>query len=186
MDRFEASFELTSSETANLLAVHPSTVKRWCNEGDLTSEVTPGGHRRIPIDAAVTFAQDKGIRTVLTPFHPYEPHVWTALRGVEERDSFDALHELGLQWARRGEFERLEQLFLALGRGESLSFCAFCDRGLRGLLQRVGQYNTCRLEAEDFERRLFEWAYPSIASARRQEGRPYPGLTEGGEIIRDW
>ncbi|MDE3001858.1 MAG: tRNA (guanosine(18)-2'-O)-methyltransferase TrmH [Gemmatimonadota bacterium] len=50
----------------------------------------------------------------------------------------------------------------------------------------AGLYNTCRLEAEDFERRLFEWAYPSIASARRQEGRPYPGLTEGGEIIRDW
>lgn len=177
MDRFEASFELTSSETANLLAVHPSTVKRWCNEGDLTSEVTPGGHRRIPIDAAVTFAQDKGIRTVLTPFHPYEPHVWTALRGVEERDSFDALHELGLQWARRGEFERLEQLFLALGRGESLSFCAFCDRGLRGLLQRVGQeWQNGRMRVGD-EHMISQAITGALLTMRREwlDNRPRNG-----------
>lgn len=50
----------------------------------------------------------------------------------------------------------------------------------------AGLYDTCRLDPEDFERRLFEWAYPSLASARRQEGRAYPGLTEAGEIIRDW
>ena len=50
----------------------------------------------------------------------------------------------------------------------------------------AGLYDTCRLENEDFERRLFEWAYPSLASARRREARAYPGLTEAGEIIRDW
>lgn len=130
--------ELTSTETASLLDVHPSTVKRWCNDGELESDQTPGGHRRIRIDKAVDFARRRGIRTVLTPFHPFEPHVWTALRAATEDGSFEPLHGLALQWARRGEFERLEQLYLALGREESLSFVEFCDRAVRGLMTSVG------------------------------------------------
>lgn len=50
----------------------------------------------------------------------------------------------------------------------------------------AGLYDVSRLSADDFERRLFEWAYPSLASARRREGRPYPSLSSDGEIIRDW
>lgn len=50
----------------------------------------------------------------------------------------------------------------------------------------AGMYDESRLAPDDFERHLFEWAYPSIASARRREGRPYPELTDGGEIIPDW
>lgn len=139
MDRIDRSVELTSSETASLLEVHPSTVKRWCNEGELHSDVTPGGHRRIPIGAAVDFARSRGIRTVLHPFHPFEPHVWTALKSVEESGSFERLTALALQWARRGEFERLEQLILALGRSPDIRFCDLCDHAIRGLMVRVGE-----------------------------------------------
>ena len=99
--------ELTSTEAAELLDVHPSTIKRWCNDGELDFEQTPGGHRRIRVDTAVDFARQRGIRTLLTPFHPFEPHVWTALRDVEEGGSYGALHSLALQLARRGEFNRL-------------------------------------------------------------------------------
>lgn len=48
-----------------------------------------------------------------------------------------------------------------------------------------GMYDESRLAPEDFERRLFEWAYPSIAAARRRGGRPYPSLSHDGEILRD-
>lgn len=51
--------------------------------------------------------------------------------------------------------------------------------------QAAGMYDQSRLGAEDFARRLFEWAYPTLAHARRKAGRPYPSLTEDGEIIRD-
>ncbi|MDX1494105.1 MAG: cobalamin-dependent protein [Longimicrobiales bacterium] len=135
----KAKVELTSTETATLLDVHPSTVKRWCNDGELDFDQTPGGHRRIRVDAAVRFARERGIRTVLSPFHPFEPHVWTALRAVDEEDSYDELHALGLHWARRGEFERLEQLYLALGRADWMSFCDFCDHAVRGLMVSVGE-----------------------------------------------
>lgn len=50
----------------------------------------------------------------------------------------------------------------------------------------AGLYDVSRLSADDFDRRLFEWAYPSLASARRREGRPYPAISSDGEIIRDW
>lgn len=52
--------------------------------------------------------------------------------------------------------------------------------------QAAGLYDESRLEPEEFGRTLFEWAYPSVAAARREEGRPYPDLTEDGQIIPDW
>lgn len=134
----KATVELTSTETASLLDVHPSTVKRWCNDGDLAFDQTPGGHRRIRVDAAVRFARERGIRTILAPFHPFEPHVWTALQAIQNESAYGPLHALALQWARRGEFERLEQLYLTLGRQEWLSFCDFCDHAIRGLMTSVG------------------------------------------------
>lgn len=99
---------LTTSDAASLLQVHPSTVKRWCNGGDLRSDLTQGGHRRIAIADATSFAEKKGIATVLSPFHPYEAHVWAALQAATERDDYSELHALALQWARRGFFDRLE------------------------------------------------------------------------------
>ncbi len=50
--------------------------------------------------------------------------------------------------------------------------------------EAAGLYDRTRLDPVDFERRLFEWAYPSIAAGRRRAGRPYPSLTEEGEIVR--
>ncbi len=52
--------------------------------------------------------------------------------------------------------------------------------------QAAGLYDACRIPEDEFERRLFEWAYPSIAAQRRAEGRPYPGLNDEGEILPDW
>jgi excisionase family DNA binding protein len=45
MERIPDIVALTSTEAASLLDVHPSTVKRWCNDGELDSELTPGGQR---------------------------------------------------------------------------------------------------------------------------------------------
>jgi len=51
--------------------------------------------------------------------------------------------------------------------------------------QAAGMYDTSRLEPADFERRLFEWAYPSLAAWRRREGRPYPALDSDGQLLRE-
>jgi tRNA (guanosine-2'-O-)-methyltransferase len=49
----------------------------------------------------------------------------------------------------------------------------------------AGMYRESRLSPEEFDRRLFEWAHPSLARARREEGRPYPALGPDGEILPD-
>jgi tRNA (guanosine-2'-O-)-methyltransferase len=47
----------------------------------------------------------------------------------------------------------------------------------------AGLYDASRLDPEDFQQRLFQWSYPSIASSRRAAGRPYPELTEDGDLV---
>ncbi len=51
--------------------------------------------------------------------------------------------------------------------------------------EAAGMYDRCSLGEEELGRRLFEWAYPSVARARREAGRPYPSLTPDGDIVRD-
>lgn len=40
---------LTLSEAAERLNVHPTTLRRWADQGDILVMVTPGGHRRFPV-----------------------------------------------------------------------------------------------------------------------------------------
>lgn len=54
----------------------------------------------------------------------------------------------------------------------------------RGQRERAGMYRASRLPPDDFDRRLFEWAYPKMAASLRAEGRPYPELCEDGRIVR--
>jgi tRNA (guanosine-2'-O-)-methyltransferase len=49
----------------------------------------------------------------------------------------------------------------------------------------AGMYDDVRLPPDRFDERLFEWAYPTLARARREAGRPYPELGPDGEILPD-
>jgi len=57
-----------------------------------------------------------------------------------------------------------------------LLFEAFRQREAAGL------YRESRLESAEFQRLLFEWAYPEIAEVHRSRGQPYPELSPEGEI----
>lgn len=46
---------LTSHEVGDLLQVHPSSVKKWVNDGRIAAFRTPGGHRRIRVADLVDF-----------------------------------------------------------------------------------------------------------------------------------
>ena len=48
----------------------------------------------------------------------------------------------------------------------------------------AGMYRSSRLDPEEFERILFEWAYPRIARHLRARGTPYPTITPDGNIGR--
>jgi tRNA (guanosine-2'-O-)-methyltransferase len=49
----------------------------------------------------------------------------------------------------------------------------------------AAMYEESRLDPEAFERHLFEWAYPTVARARREQGLPYPSLDADGQIVSD-
>ena len=49
MSNLAKSSELLSlTDAATLLGVHPTTLRRWADQGDILVMVTPGGHRRFP------------------------------------------------------------------------------------------------------------------------------------------
>lgn len=51
---------LTSREVADALGVSESSVKRWCDGGRLRTVRTPGGHRRIPLEAVLELSRRGG------------------------------------------------------------------------------------------------------------------------------
>jgi tRNA (guanosine-2'-O-)-methyltransferase len=48
--------------------------------------------------------------------------------------------------------------------------------------QAGGLYEESRLPKEEFDRLLFEWAYPEIAEVLQKRSEPYPRLSPDGEI----
>lgn len=48
---------LTLSEAAERLGVHPATVRRWADKGEIEVRVTAGGHRRFPESAVERMAR---------------------------------------------------------------------------------------------------------------------------------
>jgi excisionase family DNA binding protein len=61
-DPIQSETWLTLGEAAELLDVHPTTLRRWANNGDIPAMVTPGGHRRF---AAVDLARFSRERSAL-------------------------------------------------------------------------------------------------------------------------
>lgn len=46
---------LTPKQLAQATGVSESSIKRWCDSGDIATIRTPGGHRRIPLSGAIQF-----------------------------------------------------------------------------------------------------------------------------------
>jgi tRNA (guanosine-2'-O-)-methyltransferase len=47
----------------------------------------------------------------------------------------------------------------------------------------AGLYERCRLDQATYERLLFEWAYPELATFYRRKGVAYPALSPDGDIV---
>jgi excisionase family DNA binding protein len=51
---------LTPKQAAAALGASESSLKRWCDQGALAAERTPGGHRRIRLNELLSFARETG------------------------------------------------------------------------------------------------------------------------------
>ena len=86
--------QLTTSQAANILDVHESSVKRWCGQDELSCTYTAGGHRRISLDDLLDFAQEQGIDCSLLPIRPHDARVWRAVLQSEKKRNFPDLVDL--------------------------------------------------------------------------------------------
>ncbi len=93
-----------------MLGVHESSVKRWCNANELDFWLTPGGHRRIPIHALVTFANAQRIDLYLRHFGSDAGEVWAILEQLKQKTDFSGLVTLSYRWILQSEIERMTHL----------------------------------------------------------------------------
>ncbi len=139
MDERDERMLLTTSGVADLLGIHPSTVKRWCDEGSLPTGKTDGGHRRIHLRDALATARERGIPTFLDLFQPWEANVWLAFTEAAQDGRSHRLESLALSWLSQGETDLLAHLLFEMGRRPEIPFPLFLDRVVRGFMARVGE-----------------------------------------------
>ncbi|MBE2314532.1 HD domain-containing protein [Solirubrobacter sp. CPCC 204708] len=61
---------MTLQAAAATLAISPSRLRRWADEGRITVVRTAGGHRRFPIEAVRKLAAERGVRPNVRPVDP--------------------------------------------------------------------------------------------------------------------
>lgn len=66
----EDSKWLTLSQAATALGIHPTTLRRWADNGDIPARLTPGGHRRFLASDLQAFI---GHEAASRPPHPTPP-----------------------------------------------------------------------------------------------------------------
>lgn len=141
-------------------------------------------HRHADVASAVAAVRSSGA-TVLAA-HPSEASVdfrdvdYTRPTAVMMGAELHGVSAEGLELADRHVVIPMAGMVHSLNVSVATALILF-----EAMRQRTaaGLYDESRLPPEEFERRLFEWAYPSIASSRRTAGRPYPELTAEGELV---
>jgi len=137
-ERFNQDLFLSTSQVAELLGVHPSTVKRWSDAEDVRVRHTEGGHRRIHLNDAVELAGIRDVETFLDPFSPFQGHVWRAVTAARDGD-LSRVRSLALGWVHRGRFREVRRLFETLADDDRISLPTLMDRGIRDFMRSVGR-----------------------------------------------
>jgi methylmalonyl-CoA mutase cobalamin-binding subunit len=65
-----------------MVGVHESTVRRWCDSGEVDVQLTAGGHRRIPLRSLLALASQRGLATPLLNFGEGAEDAYRATAGV--------------------------------------------------------------------------------------------------------
>ena len=102
---------LTPKQLAQATGVSESSIKRWCDSGEIATIRTPGGHRRIPLSGAIEFLRDSehellapealglpvGMRRSALPLNEAAEQFRNAVEANQEERARQILFELYLQ-----------------------------------------------------------------------------------------
>ena len=119
------------------MTVHESSVKRWCNSGDLPCSLTDGGHRRINLNEAISFARSKGLDCQLIPFGEHAEAVWDAQTQLRRKKKYTLFQDLLFLWLRTNNRALPPQLLKYL-RQLGYQRCEIFDKLVHSVMTRVG------------------------------------------------
>lgn len=128
---------LSSRQAAVLLDTHESSIKRWCNAGELKCGTTSGGHRRIALEDLIAFARTSGIMVDVLVF---EKDAEVAVKGVlslRRSRVTPALQETVSQWLLDAQSYKVSAL-LRLARQFEVGLPLIYDRLIGSVMREVG------------------------------------------------
>ncbi|MBO6575674.1 MAG: cobalamin-dependent protein [Rhodothermales bacterium] len=137
---------ITTGRAADLCGVHESTVKRWCDGGELPHEVTRGGHRRIGPRHLAALISREGL--ALAVFGDRLRDYLEAEELRHQEDDFEALARLAYYWALGGDGRSL--LAMLDHQLQAAAAGPFLDGVVAGVMARVDQaYHEGRMGIAD-------------------------------------
>jgi excisionase family DNA binding protein len=143
---------ISPRQAAELLGVHASSIKRWCNAGALECWHTPGGHRRIPVERVFEFAESESIDCSLLEFAPHTLEVWEGLDEARRDGAFDKLVDLAYTWLAEDHPDATYRLLRTL-LDFDFSLAQIFDRVIGPLMGRIGMaWEASRLAIGDEHR----------------------------------
>lgn len=180
----DSAVSVSTRQASELLGVHESSIKRWCNADELDHWLTPGGHRRIPIAALVAFAQGQAIELPLRHFGEEAGRVWAGREQAQREDDFGELVELTYAWVAQGRSWEPVRLIEHLVR-EGFMLGRIFDQMVGPVLRRIGAgYLEGTLSIGD-EHRMTQAMRDALIELRALSGlgRPANGQVEPTVVV---
>ena len=177
---------LGTGDVAQLLGIHPSTVKRWFDRAG-PMDKTAGGHRRIPLDIALRVAHERGRRVYLHGFGGHAAGVWDATEALGRGDPRPAC-DLLVDWLRIRRSHLIGRfLWHVAGRGTSPD-PGILDAVFGGFMRRVGeewQRGSLRIADERAaSREVAETTWRLLSAVEHHAGEADPDdLGRGSAIV---
>lgn len=142
---------LTLTQASRALGVTPNTLRRWADRGQVPSFVTPGGHRRFPLAAIISYVPShRAQRPALAAIGASSDHMVRAYRRLqptarrpEASDWLAHLSEAARARFRERGLELVRHLLAYLdaarsGTSASLETAESCARDYGGEAARLG------------------------------------------------
>ncbi|MEX0599621.1 MAG: helix-turn-helix domain-containing protein, partial [Rhodothermales bacterium] len=132
----EIGLKVTTGEASEIVHVHESTIKRWCDAGRIDHVRTPGGHRRVVLSSLLDYARTEDLECDFLQFGERAEIVYQTLeRARDERFSASVAFLFG---GLRDRGDETIGAFLKLLLTQGLRLEQLFDKVVGPVLHRVG------------------------------------------------